>query len=177
MFMNDIKKSLPFKDVSVVRAPVLQEHKTFFLIEEIIAIIQDEQFVNDPSTRQILLLVQGYWEFSDKFWLKALERFDNKTDRDVIVYCNHNYCPVEYNIPFHRIVPDFRFEKDNVRQLIDVVNNPNFNRFENLKHAKLYDDERLKCLINKTIHIELRPTISLLESILVLAYNLSLIHI
>ena len=171
MFMNDIKKSLPFKNGSFVRAPVLPEHKALFLNEAIIDIIQDEQFVNDPSTRQILLIVQGHWEFSDKFWFEALEKFDNKTDRDVIIYCHYNYCPVEHNIPFHRIVPDFRFEKDNVRQLIDLVNNPNFNRFENLKHAKLYDDERLKCLINKTIHIELRPTISLLESILVLAYN------
>ena len=105
--------------------------------------------------------------------MKALENFDSKTNGDVIIYCGYNNRPVEHNISFHCIVPDLALtkdEKNNVKILINLATNPNFNRFENIKYYRL-DDERLKCLKNKTVHIQLPASTSLLENILIFVYN------
>ena len=58
-------------------------------------------------------------------------------------------------------------------QLINLIRNPNFNRREYIKHVKLDDDERLKCLKNgKNIHIVVyKPSIVLLKNIAILVRN------
>ena len=70
----------------------------------------------------------------------------------------------------------FRFEV----LLINLVRNPNYNNAEYIKHIKI-EDERLKCLKNKTIHIgytdapfnqiKENPFASLLENIAILVHN------
>ena len=145
MFLNDVKKSFPFEKDLWVRSRDAKEKETDLSMEEIVAIIQEETFVDNPNLRQTLLFIQ------DRFF-----------SEDILLF---------YNIPFHRIVPDFSLTQDNVKIFIDLVRNPNFNRFENIKHHRSDDDERLKCLKNKTVHIQLPPSISLIENILLLAYN------
>lgn len=171
MFLKDVRKSVPFQNNVWVKELDVKEHNTILSNREIVTIIEDETFADDPNLRQTLLLIQDAWDFPDDVVLKALEKFDNKINRDIILYCHYNNCPVEHNIPFHRIVPDFNLTKDTSKKLIDLVKNPNFNKFENLKYYRLFD-ERLKCLRNKTVHIQLAPpSITLLESFLILAYN------
>ena len=54
-----------------------------------------------------------------------------------------------------------------LKTFVDLVRDPNFNKFKYMKHVKL-DDERLKCLTNKSIHIQAGP---LLEIIALIVFN------
>ena len=130
-------------------------------------VIQGESFVKKTCSKQILLYpVYSIGDKSDV--LKALECFDNKKDRYVILICT--VCPKIQSIPFSRTISSFNIGP---MQLINLIRNPNFNRREYIKHVKLDDDERLKCLKNgKNIHIVVyKPSIVLLENIAILVRN------
>lgn len=57
------------------------------------------------------------------------------------------------HLPINRIIYTLTFtKKDLRRKLNNLLQNPNFNQFEYLKHVKI-DNKNLTCLANKTIHI------------------------
>ena len=55
------------------------------------------------------------------------------------------------------------------KTFVDLVRDPNFNKFKYMKHVKL-DDERLKCLTNKSIHIQPDYSLPLLEIIALILF-------
>ena len=121
----------------------------------------------------ILIFFQAQRNVADGV-LSALEELDNKTDWDVILVCSPRYCLKSQRININKIIPEFM----GTRELMGVVRNPNFNRFEYLKHVKLHDnnDRLRKCLGHKNVHIVIADIIpymplKLLENIALLVYN------
>ena len=120
----------------------------------------------------ILIFFQAQRNVADGV-LSALEELDNKTDWDVILVCSPRYCLKSQRININKIIPEFM----ETRELMGVVRNPNFNRFEYLKHVKLHDnnDRLRKCLGHKNVHIVIvnipDVPLKMLENIALLLYN------
>ena len=120
----------------------------------------------------ILIFFQAQRDVADGV-LSALEELDNKTDWDVILVCSPQYCLESQRININKIIPEFVETKE----LMGVIGNPNFNRFEYLKHVKLHEnDDRLeKCLGHKNVHIVVAlisdVPLKMLESIALLVYS------
>ena len=85
----------------------------------------------------------------EKSVVHALENLNTERNWNVIVVCYR--CPVSQRILVNRFVQTLLAQKKKKKKLKSLVRNPDFNKFEYLKHVKL-DDERLKCLKNKTIY-------------------------
>ena len=170
IFVNGLKKSFEWKHIDFK-----YEQKDLSNID-CVTIIEDEIYVKDTSIKQTLLFF-GYAGVEAVF--KALEEFENKIDRNVIIvsdyYSSNNI--KSHHIPANRIVPHYQISQD---LLINLVRNPNYNNAEYIKHIKI-EDERLKCLNDKTIHIvsinflkmqyDGDPFASLLENIAILVHN------
>lgn len=124
---------------------------------EIIQTLQ-EQHQHDIS-KQVLLYFHIHTVI-DINVLKKLKKLDVEQSWNVILVCDPNMnCPNNRIISIHRIVPiiltieyripNFVHVRNQINSLID---NPDFNKFELLRHIK-FEDKRLKCLKGKTIHV------------------------
>ena len=156
------------------------EHlKRSLSITDRVNIIENETFVEDKSAKQTLLYFGGRIRKGSRI-LKALEQFEMKKDRNVIIFCYFTACPTSHLIPFDRIVPITSLTQV---QLINLIQSPNLNQGEYIKHIKI-DDRRLECLTNKTIHIAFNTpavfirtrVVSLIESIGILVANIRGMH-
>ena len=105
----------------------------------------------------MLLLIQNEEHFPLTI-LRKLGVLHAEPDWSGIIVCEPYYCPtinLTPRIPSHRIFPssfknpDLNHIRNHVNSLIE---NPDFNRFEFLKQIQ-FEDERLKCLKGKTIHV------------------------
>lgn len=172
VFVNHIQRSVPWKQ-NIWLDVAYDFYSIYSLSDKQIAnIFEDGSFVKDSRVEQTVLFVQHFIEmYTDENIVKALEGFDSKHNQNVIfIYNDYYYQPIG-NIPPHRLVPKWANNPiEGLRNLIDLVKNPNYDRFNSLKHVKL-EDKRLNCLKNKTVHIRSSFTPSLFENIALLVYN------
>ena len=153
---------------------------------EFIEDLQDHHF----TAKQILLFFYpSVWYEITYNVLQELHMLDAERNWNVIIVCSSELCPKNYPvkmIPINRIVPipiGTSSLKSLLNQLNSLIDNPDFDRFELLKHIKL-DDKRLKCLKNKTIHVvetsefKYNPIISYknMEDIALLLHNTEDFH-
>ena len=111
----------------------------------------DHKYTNG-STKQILLILKDpFTNDNDDRITNALEQLHNETTWNVIISCLPEQCPRSQILPVNRIIPYQRM-RQTVNDLIEVIKNPDFDRFEYLKYLKL-NNQNLTCLANKTIHI------------------------
>ena len=143
--------------------------------KEILAFIQDEFHVeeNRPNTHDTnkeltILFFNNDWS-DDNIMLEALEILDNKVPWNVIIGWHTFLCPISLKLPIQQIAAEWDFGLQ-PKTFADLVRNPNVNKFKYLKHVKL-DDERLKCLTNKSIHIQPDYSLPLLEIIALILFN------
>ena len=137
--------------------------------EELIASFNDPNFGRDSTAKQILLV-----DLSDIY--KSIDGVNEKiglieknTKWNVILTCYYMYCPIIPHLPIHRIVMGWDYQA----RVKDLVQNPDFNKLEFLKHVKI-DNKNLTCLANKTVHMFSRlPSsfVELLEVIALINYN------
>ena len=173
VFVNCIRRSVPWNKFKANSFDVIK----ILSDKEILALIQDEFHVeeNRPKTfdtnkEQTVLFFKNYWKDADNIMLEALEILDNKVAWNVIIGCSSAFGPISQKLPIQRIVAEWDLSLQ-PKTFIDLVRNPNFNKFKYLKNVKL-DDERLNCLTNKSIHIiEPSYSIALLESIALILFN------
>lgn len=125
---------------------------------------------SSTSSKNTLIFFQTYRDVADGV-VSALEELDSKADWDVILVCPPRFCLLSQRIGINKIIPEI----EGTRELMDIIRNPNFNRFEYLKHVKLHDNRLRKCLEHKSIHIVIinGPDVPLkmLENIALLLYN------
>ena len=97
-----------------------------------------------------------------------MDRFDmlhKETSWNIIITCFTTRCPQSEIIPINRYVPMSTYQQT-AKNLVEIINNPDFDRFEYLKYLKL-DNSNSTSLANKTIHIlPNKMSINLLESIM-----------
>ena len=172
VFENSIRRSVPWEEFKANSYRV----RKVLSNKEIVGLIQDEFHVeeNRPNTyhsnkEQTVLFFRHHWHRDYMDMLRELEMLDNKDNWKVIIGCHVVGCPVSQTLPIQRVAAewDLSFEP---KTFIDLIRNPNFNKFDYLKHVKL-DDDRLKCLTNKSIHIQDIYTLALLENIALLFFN------
>ena len=119
---------------------------------------QQQQQQSQCTDKQILLIFFQFGKISSSSIevIREIEILDNETNWNVIIVCRYAFCPIKSNrIPLHRIVSD-SFELDGVRKnrIIDLVRNPDFNRYKYLEHRqRINNSKKLDCLENKTINI------------------------
>ena len=130
------------------------------LIKRKVEIIEDLQKLYQYGTfsKQVLIFLQNEENFHMTI-MRKLGMLHGEPNWSVIIVCEPYYCPstnLTYpRIPFHRVFPssfqntDLNHIRNHVSSLIE---NPDFNRFEFLKQIQ-FEDERLKCLKGKTIHV------------------------
>ena len=172
VFVNCIRRSVPWNKFKANSFDVIK----ILSDKEILALIQDEFHVeeNRPKTfdtnkEQTVLFFKNYWKDADNIMLEALEILDNKVAWNVIIGCSSAFGPISQKLPIQRIVAEWDLSLQ-PKTFIDLVRNPNFNKFKYLKNVKL-DDERLNCLTNKSIHIEPSYSLALLEIIALILFN------
>ena len=109
----------------------------------------DHKYTND-STKQILLIF-GFLSSNDDRIINTLEQLHNETTWIIITSSLPEQWPRSQILPFNRFIP-FQFMRQTFNDLIGVIKNPDFDRFEYLKYLKL-NNQNLTCLAKKTIHI------------------------
>ena len=124
---------------------------------EFIEDLQDRHF----TAKQILLFfyptsVYSIYFYFGRYVSNKLHMLDAERNWNVIIVCSSaKLCPKNYPnpiIPINRIVP-IPISTSSLKSLLNsLIDNPDFDRLELLKHIKL-DDKRLKCLKNKTIYV------------------------
>lgn len=109
--------------------------------------------------------------------LESLGKLENKSNWNVIIVCHSRLCPTnDLMIPINRIVPIEVYNPNSIsflpNHLKGLIDNPDFDRLEYLKHIKL-PEKKLKCLNNKTIRIEIYTgfTFPILENMILLLSN------
>ena len=149
-------------------APILTDRESLVFIGS----LQAQQ--SEVGAKQVLLV----FGITVGNVLKQIEILDAEANWDVIIICISVYCPVSQTIPINRFVflsffsMPFNGDFMVTSRLIALFKNPDFNKIEYLKQVKP-EDERLKCLKNKTIHIYFDPSydLDLIENIAILVYN------
>ena len=135
----------------------------------------DHKYTNG-STKQILLILKDlFTNDNDDRITNALEQLHNETTWNIIISCLPEQCPRSQILPVNRIIPYQRM-RQTVNDLIEVIKNPDFDRFEYLKYLKL-NNQNLTCLANKTIHILptfLKSTRLIENIVLILSVDVSL---
>ena len=123
----------------------------------------------DNSTTQILVLDI---QLSDQI-LETVEKLrKDKSYLKIVIMCQNDKCPIIPSIPIQQMIPK-DYVENNGQQIRELVQNPQFNKFEFRKYVKFGDGHRLKCLVKKIIHIfHGYLSVKLLENIALLAYNI-----
>ena len=127
------------------------------VFEDLIESFIDQNFENgsittNTSTKQILFIdLIDDLDLTERM-KKAIVLIEKNTKWNVILICYLSSCPKTTNLPIHRIVATFKIDDFVKRKVKDLIRNPNFNRFEFLKHVEI-KSENLTCLAKKTVHI------------------------
>lgn len=129
---------------------------------------------NEDVTLRILLVLQ-FGSNMEKDFSRELQLLQRGTDWDVIISCYFN-CPSIQDFPINRIVPTI-FDREITNGVKDLVKNPDFDKFEYLKHVKM-NHVNLTCLVKKTVHVfHLYKSLDLLEDAVLLAHNTKSSHV
>ena len=133
----------------------------------------DHKYTNDST--KLILLIFGFLSSNDDRIINALEQLHNETTWIIITSSLPEQWPRSQILPFNRVIP-FQFMRQTFNDLIGVIKNPDFDRFEYLKYLKL-NNQNLTCLANKTIHILptfLKSTRLIENIVLILSVDVSL---
>lgn len=142
-------------------------------LDEFIESLHNQNFDKGSTSKQILVIDRYDGGHLTVRMTEAIGLLEKNTKWNVIFICNALIvnCPIIPHLPIHRIVTMFDYKSIH-RRVKELVLNPDFNKFEFLKHVKI-DNRNLTCLENKTVHIVSGDIYSsqLLEIIAFIKYN------
>ena len=143
---------------------------------EIIGSLQ-RQHSTDTTTNQILLFFRDH-RGDDLAILEKLQNLDAQPNWNVIFVCDPILCTSGVNPPFpiNRVVPSPFLKPDLLpvrNHLKSLIDNPDFDRFELVKHFKPVEDQRWNCLENTTIKFDGGTlfTLKIMEHVMLLLQN------